>query len=146
VTEKNVELHRRGLEAVKAWDTDAFIGLCDPQIELRSSMTTPGGAVYHGHDGVRRYVAELEDVWGQLEVVPEALFDLGDHTLAFIVARGRGRQSGAEVAREGAHVAKWRNGRCVYFRIHLNRDDALEELGVSEDALEPIALEDRAEQ
>jgi hypothetical protein len=61
-------------------------------------MTTPGGAVYHGHAGVRRYIAELEDVWGQLEVVPEALFDLRDHTLAFMVARGRGKQSGAEVA------------------------------------------------
>ena len=102
-------------------------------------MTTPGGAVYHGHDGVRRYAADLEDAWGEFEVVSEALFDFGEHTLAFIVARGRGRQSGAEVAREGAHVARWRDGRCVYLRIHLRREDALEELGVSEDALEPIA-------
>lgn len=127
------------MEAAKAWDIDALIAICDPQIELRSSMTTPGGAVYHGHDGVRRYVTELEDAWDRFEVVPEALFDLGEHTLAFIVARGRGRHSGAEATRAGAHVVRWRNGRCVYFRIHLDRDDALEELGVSEDALEPIA-------
>src|SRR5687767_10944063 len=46
VSDKNVELHRRGIEAFNARDIEAFIALSDPQIELRSSMTTPGGAVY----------------------------------------------------------------------------------------------------
>ena len=37
-----------------------------------------------------------------------------------------------------AVVAKWRDGLCVDLRNYLDRKDALMELGISEDALEPI--------
>jgi hypothetical protein len=37
----------------------------------------------------------------------------------------------------GAAVATWQNGLAVYWR-NCSRDDALRELDVSEDALEPI--------
>jgi hypothetical protein len=37
-----------------------------------------------------------------------------------------------------AQVAKWRDGLCVYFKGYTDREDALRDLGVSEDALEPI--------
>jgi hypothetical protein len=83
----------------------------------------------------------MEDAWGEdiPRVEPEAFFDLGEHTLAFAVVLGRGKLSGAEVGGPVTHVARWRDGRCVYFKFHLEREDALEELGVSEEALEPIA-------
>jgi hypothetical protein len=34
---------------------------------------------------------------------------------------------------------RWRNGLCVYAKAYAKREDALKELGISEDALEPIA-------
>ena len=141
MSEQNVELHRRAIEAFNSRDVESAIANADPSIELHSSMTVPGGAVYHGHDGLRRYVRDLEEAWGagNPRVEPEAFFDLGEHTLVFAVVRGRGKLSGAEVGGPVTHVAKWQDGRCVYFRFHLKREDALEELGVSEDALTPIA-------
>jgi hypothetical protein len=66
-------------------------------------------------------------------------FDLGEQTLAFHVIHVRGQQSGAEVAMPPASLMRWRDGRCVYTKLYTNRDDALEELAVSEDALKPIA-------
>jgi hypothetical protein len=36
-------------------------------------------------------------------------------------------------------VCKWRDGLIVYFKGYTHREDALTDLGVSEDALEPIA-------
>jgi hypothetical protein len=66
-------------------------------------------------------------------------FDVGDHTLAFQVLHGRGRQSGAEVALPVAALARWRDGLMVSFKVYAHRQDALSDLGVSEDALEPIA-------
>jgi ketosteroid isomerase-like protein len=87
VSERNVELHRRAIEAFNARDTDALIELFDPQIEYHSAMTTPGGADYRGHDGMRRYFDDLEDAWGdEFRVEPEAYFDLGEHTLLLYVA------------------------------------------------------------
>jgi ketosteroid isomerase-like protein len=140
VSDRNIDLHRRSVGAFNARDVEMFISLCDPQIELHSTVTVPGGAVYHGHDGVRRWHRDLEDGWGdELRIEPEAYFELGEHTITFHVLQGRGRQSGADVAMPAAHLCRWRNGRIVYFKGYAQKLDALRDLGVSEDALEPIA-------
>jgi ketosteroid isomerase-like protein len=140
VSEKNVELHRRLIEAYNARDTEAFIALCDPEIEVHSVFAVPGGGVYHGHDGVRRWHRDLEEAWGDdFRVEPDAFFDLGEDTLAFNLLHGHGRQSGVDVEMPNAQVARGRDGLVVYLKVYIHREDALSDLGVSEDALEPIA-------
>ncbi len=119
---------------------ETFIACLDPSVEYHSVVTVPGGAVYHGHAGVRKYFRDFKDAWGDdFRVVPEALFDLGEQTLMFYVLHGRGQQSGAEVVMSGAQVCRWRDGLMVYGKAYADRDEALRELGVSEEALEPIA-------
>ena len=51
MSQENVELHRRAIEAFNSHDVEAFIALCDPSIEAHSVFAAVGGAVYHGHDG-----------------------------------------------------------------------------------------------
>ncbi len=139
MSNENVGLHRRSVEAFNTRDVENFLAFCDSEIELHSTVTVPGGAVYHGHDGVRRWHRDLEDGWGEeLRVEPEAYFDLGDNTITFHVLHGRGRQSGADVAMPAAHVCRWRNGLIVFFKGYAKKEDALGDLGVSEGALEPI--------
>ena len=139
MSQTNVELQRRAVEAFHARDTEAFIACLDPSVEYHSVMTVPGGAVYHGHDGVRKYFRDFKDAWGdEFRVEPEAFFDLGEHTLLFYRVRGLGQQSGANVAMPGAQVCRWRDGLMVYGKAYLHREDALRDLGVSEDALEPL--------
>ena len=141
MSEENIELQRRILEAFNRHDMEAFITCLDPSVEYHSVMTVPGGAAYHGHDGVRRYFGDFGDAWGdEFRVEPEAFFDLGhDITLMFYVVHGRGRQSGAEVAMPGAQVCRWRDGLLLYAKAYTRREEALRDLGVSEDALQPIA-------
>jgi hypothetical protein len=140
VSEKNVELHRRLSRALNGYDEEALLALCDPGIEVHSVFAAVGGAVYHGHDGVRSWQRDLKETWGgDLRVEPEAFFDLGNHTLMFGVQHGRGPQSGAVVAMPATAVAGWREGLCVSHKAFVHREDALRELGVSEDALEPIS-------
>jgi ketosteroid isomerase-like protein len=140
MSQENVDLHRRSVDAFNTRDVEAFIAFCDPQTELHSTVTVPGGAVYHGHDGVRRWYRDLADGWGaELRIEPEAYFDLGEHTITFHVLHGRGRQSGADVTMPAAHLCRWRDGLIVYFKGYAHREDALRDLGVSEDALESIA-------
>jgi ketosteroid isomerase-like protein len=137
---ENVELHRRIAEAFNAHDREAFVALCDPDIEWNSVFAAVGGATYQGYDGIREFFADFEEAWGEaFSVEVEAYFDLGEETLAFVVLHGSGRQSGAEVAMPVAHLMRWRDGLAVYFKAYLHREDALADLGVSEDALEPIA-------
>jgi ketosteroid isomerase-like protein len=139
VSEQNVELHRRSVEAFNSRDLEATLACLDPNIEYYPLLSAIGATVYHGHDGLRNWFEQLDDAWEELRVEPEAYFDLGDQTLLFYVMRGRGRYSGAEVAIQGAQVCRWREGLGVYGRQYAHRPDALNDLGVSEDALEPIA-------
>ena len=139
MSEQSVELHRRIYRELNAPDVDALVALCDPSIEIHSVFAAVGGAVYHGHDGVRRWQQDLQESWeGEFRVEPEAFFDLGDHTLVFGVLHGRGGQSGAEVAMPATGLAEWRNGLCISHKAYADRDVALREAGVTEDALEPI--------
>lgn len=102
MSEQNVELYRRVLEAVNARDMETVIALCDPQIEFHSAFAAVGGGVYHGHDGMRIFFEELKDAWegGEIHLDPEAYFDLGEHTLTFL--RGARARKGERRGRRGA--------------------------------------------
>jgi ketosteroid isomerase-like protein len=138
VSEQNVEVHRRCVEALNRRDIEAVIACLDPSVEYYPLLSAIGVTVYRGHEGLRSWFDQLDDAWGELRVEPEAYFDLGEQTLVFYVLRGRGRHSGAEVALPGAQVCRWRNGLGVYARQYGHREDALSDLGVSEDTLKPI--------
>jgi ketosteroid isomerase-like protein len=139
MSKRNVELHRRFNEAFNTRDVEAFIALCDPHVEFHTLFAAVGGVVYHGNKELPRYFRDIADAWGDdLRVEPETFFDLGEQTLAFNVGHGRGRHSGAEVAMPFGQLVKWRNGVCVSYKAYARREDALRDLGVSEDELEPI--------
>jgi ketosteroid isomerase-like protein len=140
VAERNVELTRRLTAAYNARDLEAFLAYCDRSTELHSALAAAVGTVYRGHEGVRGWHRDLEEAWGdEIRVEPQAYFDLGEHVLVYLTLRGRGKKSGVEVAMPVALVARWRDGLMVYFKAYTGRDDALRDLGVSEDELEPIA-------
>jgi ketosteroid isomerase-like protein len=131
---------RRWVEAFNARDIEALIALCDPDIEFHSAFAAVGGAIYHGHDGLRKWHRDLQDVWGPaIHTEPEAFFDLSGRMLTFYIYRARGQHSGAEVARPAAAVSTWRDGLMTYLKVYLDKAEALNDLGMSEDELEPIA-------
>jgi ketosteroid isomerase-like protein len=139
MSERNVELHRRFGEAFNARDIEAMLALCDPSIEWHSAFAAVGGAVHHGHDGMRRCYQDDQDVWGdELRAEAEAFIDLGEHTLSLYVVHARGQQSRTEVAMRGAQVVKWRDGLIVYAKGYVHREDALRDLSLSEDELQRI--------
>jgi hypothetical protein len=130
---------RRFVEAWNRRDVGAVIEFCDRNIEYHSPFAAVSGAVYRGYDGLRNYYRALQGAWGDdLRIEPKAYFDLGEHTLTFYVIRGRGHHTGVDVAMPNAAVARWRDGLMVYIKGYAHREDALRDLGVSEDELEPI--------
>jgi ketosteroid isomerase-like protein len=137
----NVEIARAFTEAFNAHDVESLISCCDPSVEFHSTFAAVGGAVYHEHDGVRRWHRDIEEAWGEgIRSEPEAFFDLGETTLVYFALHGRGKQSGADVTLSAAAVVRFSgDGRIAYYKAYIHREDALSDLGVSDDALEPIA-------
>jgi ketosteroid isomerase-like protein len=139
MSDRKVELARRAIAAFNARDIEAMIAYFDPNDELHAVYAAVGGAIYHGHDGLRKYFRDLEHAWGaELRLEPESFFDLGEQPPAFQAVYGRGRHSGAEVAMPAARVATCRDDLIVHFKGSTDREVALTDLGVSEDELEPI--------
>jgi ketosteroid isomerase-like protein len=140
LSEKDVEIARAFTDAFNAHDVEALIACCHPDVEFHSTFAAVGGTVDHGHDGMREWHRDLEEAWeNEISSEPEALFDLGEHLLTFIVLHGRGKQSGADAVLPVAAVTRSRDGLLVYYKAFIHREDALRDLGVSGDALEPIA-------
>jgi ketosteroid isomerase-like protein len=139
VSVRNVERHRRFIGAFDARDVEALIELCDQKVEVHSVFAAVGGATYNGHPGVRRWVRDIDEAWIEFHVNSEAYFDAGEHTIAYNILNGRGPQSGVDVAMPYATVIRWRDNRVAYFKAYAHREDALRDLGLSEDALESIA-------
>ena len=138
MSEQNIQLHRRLIEAFNASDVEALRAIVDPSIEIH--LFAEIGAVHHGHVEGLRWFEDLRDTWGDtFRIESEAYFDVGEHTLLFYVVLGRGQHSGAEVAMTAAQVVRWHNGLAVYMKNYSRKEDALRDLSVSEDALEPIA-------
>jgi ketosteroid isomerase-like protein len=138
--EQNVERHRRFVEAFNARDVERFLAYCDPEIEFHSTFSAVGGAVYHGHDGIRKLYRDIEGAWGdEFRVDPETFFAIGEFTVVVDVMHGRGHHSRAEVDLPAAQVLRWRDGLVVWHQSYIHKEDAFEYLGATEDALEPIA-------
>ena len=135
----NVELQRRWLAAFNARDVEAFVACCHPDVEYHSVFAAVDRAVYSSQDGVRQWWRDVDDAWDEIRIQDEVLFDLGEHVLVYAVLRGRGRQSGADVALPYASVATVRDGLAVYFKTYTDGAEARRDLGVTEDELEPIA-------
>jgi hypothetical protein len=88
---------------------------------------------------MRSWQRDFEDAWGgQIRLEPEAYFDLGQDTLLFYVLHGWGKHSGVEVAMPVGTVFRWHDGLLIYFRGYSDRADALSDLRVSHDSLQPI--------
>ena len=138
MSERNVELHRKLAAVFTARDVEGFISYFDPRVEFHSEFATLGG-LYHGHAGMRRLLQDFEEAWGdEMRIQPRTYFDLGERTLLFLDVRARGSRSGAEVTMLSAHLITWRDGLVTAFRGYDERSNALSDLGVSEDALDPI--------
>ena len=140
MSRENVGLHRRLNSAFNAQDVEALLAVCDSAIQIHSVFAAVGGALYQGHDGARRWLADIVEAWSEFRVEDEAYFDLGEQTVAFVVLHGRGSVSGAEAVMPYGQVMRWREARCVWFKAYADRADAIADLGVSEEALEAAGL------
>ena len=139
MSDQNVELTRTFTDAFNARDIDGVLACCHPEVEFHSTFAQVGGAIYRGHDEMRRWHRELQEVWREeFRSEPEAFFDLGDRTLVYTVLHGSGTQSGAEVDLPVAAVVGFRDDLISYYKGHIHREDALDELGVVERDLDPI--------
>ena len=86
----------------------------------------------HGRDAVRRYFEGWLDTWDSFQAEPTEFLARGDHVVVGEAFKGRGKESGVEVAMQGWSVSLLRDGQIVRRDEFLDRAEALEAAGLSE--------------
>ena len=127
MSQQNVELGYRAADAFTRHDLDAFLALCDPDVEFVSRhVGLEGGDPHRGHDGVRIWWKDLLAVFPDCSSEIEEVRDLGDVTIARHHFRGRGIGSEAPIGQTTWQVTRWRHQKAVWWRSCLSEAEALE--------------------
>jgi ketosteroid isomerase-like protein len=131
MSQENVELVREAYERLNRGDVEGVVELCDENFVIDMSERVFNPAVYRGHDGIRRFYADVMEVWESFEWNVEDALTSGDAVVAMLHALGRGEGSGLEIDWRVAWIWTVRDGRCVSLRFYRDRDRALEAAGLS---------------
>jgi ketosteroid isomerase-like protein len=114
-----IALVRRAFEAFERRDLTALVELTDPEVELfaPTAALANEGRCYRGHDGIARYLQDVERTWARLQVIPERFREVGNHVVCLGRACAQARD-GLEVDSPTAWVWELRAGKllwgCVY--------------------------------
>jgi ketosteroid isomerase-like protein len=130
MSQENVEVARRLLEAVNRRDLDAMLETGDPEIEVVTLMV----GTYRGHAGWRRLIEQMAEEVSDFQFVPEDLIDVGqDRVVAVTRWSGTGRTSGIAVPDTVvAFVVTLRDGLVVRQESFRSKDEALKAVGLEE--------------
>ena len=90
------------------------------------------GTPYKGHEGIKTYFEDLTEAWEHSELTADRFIDADDVVLVLGHIHAIGRGSGLEMETPVAWIWRLRNGQAVYMRVYLDRREALEALGLSE--------------
>ena len=133
MSQENVELVYRALDAFNRRDLDASLALTDDDVEaIPRAVAIEGRGSYRGHDGVRRWWGDLLAVFPDFTMEVVDVQDLGDATVATVRLRGHGGASDTPTEEMIWHVSRWRGGKCFWWRTFSERAEALEAAGLSE--------------
>jgi ketosteroid isomerase-like protein len=132
MSQANLEVVFRLTEANTRRDWDAVFGAYSSDIEWEDCSGLWGDwGVARGHEGLReawrRWFEIFGDVSWQLDGDP---IDAGDDVVATYRVHGRGRGSGVEVDQRLTLVWSVRDGKIARVRAYLERNQALEVVGL----------------
>ena len=131
--DETLKLARQVMDAIGERDLSRLSALTDPEVEWRSFFAAllPTGQ-YHGHDGLRTYVKDLDEAWEVVRGDVEQGVAVGDVALLVGRIHYRGRGSAVENESPAGWMLQFRQGRVVCFRAFMEPEQALAAVGLSE--------------
>jgi len=132
VSQENLEIPRRLIDAYNRGDVDSFIAELHPDVEWIPIMAALEGRVYRGHDAVRRWLDDIAAHWDYFEPCYEEYHDLGDRVMIYGRWRARAHTSGVVLENQPATwLYEFSDGKAVWMRTFTDRTEALEAAGLS---------------
>jgi ketosteroid isomerase-like protein len=133
VSEENLEIVRRSIDAFNRGGLEEALRFLDHEIEWTTTSAFLQAGTYQGHEGVRQFLRRATGTWDDLHVEPEELIDASDQVVVPLRITARGKQSGSPSVIRLVVLASLQDGVIVRIRSYTNTAGALKAAGVSED-------------
>jgi ketosteroid isomerase-like protein len=132
MSQENVDVVRRSLEAFTSRDVEALRSLNDPRMELDWSESKGWLAgVYRGFDEALRFYEGYFQAFEATVIEPDQFIEAGESIVVPNIAHQRGRD-GIEVSARGTLVFTLRDHKIIRIRLYQETDDALKAVGLEE--------------
>ena len=133
MSQANVELLRKGIDALNRRDVDLWLDFAAPEIEwLPAGPAAVEREVYRGYDEMRSGITAAWETWDVFEFQEDQLRDLGDSALWLGRIKMHGSASGVELDQEFAVHGVVRDGKFILIHTFLSCQEALEAVGLPE--------------
>jgi ketosteroid isomerase-like protein len=129
----NVEVVRQLLSAFNRRDLEGTLELMDAGVEFyapQTALAVGRDVPYQGHEGVRRYLGDVNQVFEELTVVPEEFRANGEEVVALGAVTGK--RDGEVLDDRVAWAWRLRGGKIVWGRVYQDPAQALEDVGIVE--------------
>src|ERR671937_350400 len=131
MSQENVEIVRRGYDHYNRTG-EAEYDVLDPEVVYDVSRRTFDPRVYHGHQGVREFLALIREQWATMRLEPQDFVDSEDTVVVSIRLVGVGKESGVETTADAAHVRTLRDGKIIRWPTFPRLAEALQAGGLCE--------------
>ena len=134
MSQDNLEIVKRWVRAFNQRDMDALLDTTTTDFEFTPYLANLiETTTYHGHDGLRKYFADADSAWEDIQVRLKDLRAAPDDRV-FVAGelQARGRVSGADVRVAVAWAVGLRVDKLAWASAYESEDDALEAAGLSE--------------
>jgi ketosteroid isomerase-like protein len=129
MSQENVEIVRRCIDAWSRRDVDGALRLIHENIEWRPAFTAGGleGTAYRGPAGIRSWFSELDEVWAELSLEPNDVRDLDEGQVLLLAHfHAVGRKSGVAIDQPVGFVFTIEGGKLAAGRGFRTHQEALE--------------------
>ena len=131
MSQENVEVVRAWYDAFNREDWDAMLKDAAPGFEVDFSRSDGPLAGVFGLDQIRRFVEEFNETWESARIEPHEFIEAGDLVVMPGTLHVKGRD-GIEVVVRATFVFTIRNGAIERNTMYQDKEEALEDLGLSE--------------
>jgi ketosteroid isomerase-like protein len=132
MSEENLEVVRRCYGLVSRGDIAGLGEIMGPQFELHENVLAPDAAVYHGPEGLKKWLDVSREAFSDFRFEPERFIERGDWIFVPVHSYGRGKGSGAPFDARYVTAFKVERGKVVFAASYEDLSEALKAVGLED--------------
>ena len=129
--EENVEIVSRAVAAINDRDVDAYLALCDPDVELINQLAAIEGP-NRGEAGIRNFFQAIDEGAARFELEVEQLRPLDDNRVLGSLTLDLETEGGYRDRQALTNLWELEGGKLLRIRVFSDHAEALEAAGLSE--------------